>query len=88
VDPTPLLDRVFDDEGITSGLDEAEAETLLKAVAERVKAIAAKAPDYPTAQSMVETLCRKARDIARTVSTTRGESPAIVLKRLLPTLSV
>ena len=41
VDPAPLLDRVLDDEGITAGLDEAEAMTLLRAVSDRVRSIAA-----------------------------------------------
>ncbi|HKA06043.1 MAG TPA: hypothetical protein VKD71_02215 [Gemmataceae bacterium] len=68
MDPGPLLDRVLDDEGITSGLDEREAMALVRAVSDRVRALAAGTNDASRAAKQVNDLCRQARQIAEAVA--------------------
>ena len=66
MDPGPLLDRLLDDEGLTAGLDAADAELLLRTLADRVRSIAAKATDAATARRRVEAICRRARTLVAT----------------------
>jgi hypothetical protein len=89
MDPAPLIERILDDEGLTSGLDEAEASLLLKELADRARHIAATAGDLPAARRRVEALCRSAREVARRTEEARqvGEPPASALRRLLPRLA-
>jgi hypothetical protein len=85
MDPGQLLDRVLDDEGIASGLDEREAMTLVRAVSDRVRALAAGTNDASRAAKQVNDLCRQARQIAEAVaaSGTTGPERAELLQRKL-----
>jgi hypothetical protein len=77
MDPAPLLDRVTDDEGLTAGLDEAEATLLVAALSSRVRALATGTTDAARARRQTEELCRLARQIARAaVSLRDGGEPA------------
>ena len=83
MDPTPLLDRVLDDEGLTAGLDEAEASSLARALADRVRAVAAAARNADDARRKTDALCRRARAIATEVRSAKPGQPGPVLRRLL-----
>jgi hypothetical protein len=85
MDPGPLLDRVLDDEGMTSGLDEREAMALVRAVSDRVRALAAGTNDASRAAKQVNDLCRWARSIAEAIaaSGTTGPARAELLQRKL-----
>jgi hypothetical protein len=76
MDPGPLLDRVLDDEGITSGLDEREAMALVRAVSDRVRALAADTNDAARATTLVNDLCRRARQIADAIAASGTTGPA------------
>jgi hypothetical protein len=78
VDAAPLLDRVLDDEGLTAGLDEAEAMLLVQALSARVRKLAEEVKDDATARQQVDDVCRTARKISDVVSTFRdaGEATA------------
>jgi len=78
MDPGPLLDRVLDDEGITSGLDEREAMALVRAVSDRVRALAAGTNDASRATKQVNELCRRARQVAQAVAASGTTGPARV----------
>jgi len=88
MDPGPLLDRVLDDEGIASGLDEREAMALVRAVSDRVRALAAGTNDASRAAKQVNDLCRQARQIAEAVaaSGTTGPARADLMQRKLDEL--
>jgi hypothetical protein len=86
VDPASLLDRVLDDEGITAGLDEAEAMTLLRVVSDRVRSVAAATNDAAAARREVNSLCREARKIADAVAAEDSAKRPKVLQRLLDEL--
>ena len=87
MDPTPLVERILNDEGLTSDLDEAAATALLQDLTARARKIAAAASDLPTALRETEVLCRSARELVRRVATQTGEAQASQLKRLLPRLA-
>ena len=72
VDAALLIDRVLDDEGLTSGLDEDDASTLVQTVARRVNEIARRSRDDAAARRQVEELCRHARQVAEIVATFRA----------------
>jgi hypothetical protein len=75
MDPGPLLDRVLDDEGITSGLDEREAMVLLRALTDRVRAVAAGTNNASRATKQVDDLCRRARRIAQAIAASKTTTP-------------
>jgi hypothetical protein len=83
VDPSPLLDRILDDEGLTAGLDEPEASLLIRALAKRVRDIAARAADPESARRQTEVLCRLARTTARAVAADPAADKMAILKRLM-----
>jgi hypothetical protein len=83
LDPTPLIDRVLDDEGLTSGLDEPEAMLLLRALTDRVRAAAMAATDGDVARQATESLCRRARQIAAEVRAAKTGQAGPALRRLL-----
>jgi len=78
MDPAPLLDRALDDEGLTAGLDEPEAGMLVRAVADRIRALAAATNDAALARRQAEQVCRLARQIGRAAAVFRdaGEPAA------------
>ncbi|HJZ60032.1 MAG TPA: hypothetical protein VKE74_34130 [Gemmataceae bacterium] len=78
MDPTPYLDRLTDDEGLTRGLVEEEAMALLRTLVDKVRAIVAKSSDEGDATQKVEVLCRRARDIGNVMEAMRGGSEAQV----------
>lgn len=78
MNPAPLLDRLLDDEGLTGDLDEPEAGTLVSALADRVRAIAANAKDVQAARRMVDELCRRGRQVAAVVAAVRDQGPVAV----------
>jgi hypothetical protein len=61
VDAAPFLDRISDDEGLTAGLDEAEAIALVKSLVARVRELAERSEDAALVRRQVEELCREAR---------------------------
>jgi hypothetical protein len=71
MDPSPFLDRILDDEGLTGDLDEAEATVLVRALVERVRAIAAGSADRGAVHTRVQALVGRARQIAAVVAATR-----------------
>jgi hypothetical protein len=71
-----LLDRILDDEGLTSGLDEAEAMALIKLLTTRVRQVAEAATDAALARRQTEDLCRRARQIGRVAVALRDEGEA------------
>jgi hypothetical protein len=81
VDPASLLERVLDDEGLTAGLNEPEAALLIRALSDRVRVVAAGTGNAATARQATEGLCRRARQIATEVKTSR--QPAQALHRLI-----
>jgi len=83
MDPTPLIDRILDDEGLTAGLDEPEAMALIRGLSDRVRAMAARVADPATARKQAEALCRRARQIAATTRAAPVGQAAAVLRRLL-----
>jgi hypothetical protein len=83
LDPTPLLDRILDDEGLTEGLDEPEAGVLLRELAERVRRVAADTTDPALARRKTEVLCRQARAAAKAVAADTSADKAAVLRRRL-----
>jgi hypothetical protein len=83
VDPTPLLDRILDDEGLTGGLDEAEATLLIRTLADRVRKVASGTSDPATAARQTEILCRNARHVAARVTAVPRAEAAALLSRLL-----
>jgi hypothetical protein len=83
VDPTPLIDRVLDDEGLTTGLDEPEAVLLIQTLTERVRAVAASAANGDVARRKTEALCRQACQIATEVRAAKPGQAGPVLRRLL-----
>jgi hypothetical protein len=88
VDPSPLLDRLLEDEGLTAGLDEREAALLVRTLADRVREIAAAATDEADARRRTEALCRRARCIVATVLAIGGaRKSAAELRRLLGELT-
>jgi hypothetical protein len=87
MDASPLLDRLLDDEGITAGLDEADATTMIRALGDHVRRIAAATDDSATAIREVEQLCRKARRIAEDLAALPAAADrAAELKRKLSDL--
>ncbi len=78
MDAELLLDRVLDDEGITAGLEEPEAELLIATLGDRVRKLAAEATNEQAARRQVDELCRQARKMSEIVSTFResGEATA------------
>ena len=75
---TPLIERILEDEGITSGLEEREASMMIESLTDKVRKIAAGTNDATSARQRVDLLCRNARRIARIVESFReeGESSA------------
>jgi hypothetical protein len=75
----PFLERLREDEGLTSDLDQAEALRLLDWLGEQVGQRVAQARSEEKAWEQVEELARRARGIARVVGVSVGE----LLERLL-----
>jgi hypothetical protein len=73
MDPSPLLDRVLDDEGLTAGLDDPEASALVRAISDRVRGLATSAADEDAARRQTEVLCRRARQISQVAITLRDK---------------
>jgi hypothetical protein len=73
VDARLLIDRVLDDEGLTAGLDEAEASALVQALTERVTRIANTAKDETTAERRTNEVCQRGRKIAKVVCAFRDD---------------
>lgn len=65
MDASPFLDRIHDDEGLTSDLDEADAMFLVQALTECVRKIAKKGKDADGIHALVAKMCSNARKIAR-----------------------
>ncbi len=82
MDPGPLLDRVLDDEGLTAGLDEADAALVVRTLGDRVRQIAARTQDVATARNQVDALCRQARTIIITVQSDPRKSAAELRRQL------
>src|SRR5438105_1024291 len=78
LDPGPLLDRLLDDEGITAGLDEAEAMVLIQSLSARIRKLAAAISDEQSARKQVDDICRAGRKLSEVVATFRdaGEATA------------
>lgn len=76
MDATPLIERVLEDEGITSGLEESEAALMVKLLTNKVGEIAAGTNDAASARQRVDGLCRNARRIGRVVECYRDEGEA------------
>src|SRR5262245_11926718 len=72
MDPTPYLDRLTDDEGLTSGLVEDEAMALLRTLADKVRAIAATSKPDGEVSRKVEALSRRARDLGNVLQAVRA----------------
>jgi hypothetical protein len=68
MDGAPFLDRILDDEGLTAGLDEAEAIALIKGLIARVRQLADRSEDKALVRQQVEEWCREARQHSRVVS--------------------
>ena len=84
MDPAPLLERILDDEGLTAGLDEAEAALVIRTLGDRVRQIAAGTRDASLARSHVEALCRRARTIVvKALAAGDQRKSAAELRRLL-----
>ena len=83
MDPTPLLDRITDDEGLTAGLDEPEAMALVQELADRVRRIAAEARDAADARRQTEALCRRARTTAKAIAGHPSRDRLAMLRRLI-----
>lgn len=83
MDPTPLIDRILDDEGLTAGLDEPEAMLLLGALTERVRAAATAASSDAAGHRQSELLCRRARQIAAEARAAQAGQAGATLRRLL-----
>jgi hypothetical protein len=83
VDPTPLIDHILDDEGLTDGLDEPEAILLVRALTDRVRTAATSSTNADIARRQTEALCGWARKIAAEVRIAKPGQAGPVLKRLL-----
>lgn len=83
MDPTPLIDRILDDEGLTAGLDEPEAMLLIRALTTRVRLAASNAANGDAARRQTEALCRRAREIAVQVRAAKPGQAGPILSRLL-----
>lgn len=83
MDPTPLIDRVLDDEGLTAGLAEPEAILLIRSLTDRVRAAAASTRDEEVTRRRTEALCQRARQIAAEVRAAKPGQANTVLRRLL-----
>lgn len=73
MDATPYLERVREDEGLTSDLDEQEATQLLAWLTGQVERIAATEKTEAGAWDQVDQLCRRARATAKVVALLRDE---------------
>jgi hypothetical protein len=71
-----LLDRILDDEGLTSGLDEPEAMALIELLTTRVRQVAEATTDAALARRQTDDLCRRARQIGQVAVTLRDEGEA------------
>jgi hypothetical protein len=83
MDPTPLIDQVLDDEGLTAGLDEREAMLLVRALTDRVRTMAGRVSDPATGRRLAEVLCQRARQIAATARAAPAGQAAVLLRRLV-----
>ena len=83
MDPTPLLDRILDDEGLTAGLDEPQAMLVVRELSDRVRRIAAETTDPALARRKTEVLCRQARATAKAVAADSSADKTAVLRRRL-----
>lgn len=72
MDSALLIDRVLDDEGMTSGLDAEDASLLVQTIVRRVGEIAQRTTEDVAARRQVEELCRHARQVAEIVATFRA----------------
>jgi hypothetical protein len=80
MDPTPLIERILDDEGIASGLDEPEATLLISTLIDRMREMGRRCIDE-SARRQAEWLIQRARAIAEVVCAFRdnGEDWARVV---------
>jgi len=83
VDPSPLIERILDDEGLTAGLAEPEATLLIRSLIDRVRAMACDTSDPALAARQSEALCRQAHHIALAASSVPPGESAAFLRRLL-----
>jgi hypothetical protein len=83
MDPTLLIDRILDDEGLTAGLDEPEATLLIRTLTARVRAMAARVSDPAVGRRQTEALCRRAREIAAAARAAPAGEAAAALRRLI-----
>lgn len=71
MDATPFVNRILEDEGLTSDLNEAEAMALNSSLLQRVRGIVGTAENEEAAWKQVDSLCRRGRNIARAFSAFR-----------------
>lgn len=83
MDPTPLIERVLDDERFADGLDEPEAMLLIQALTDRVRNLAARSTDDAAARRQTDELCRQARQIAQAAAAAPSGQAGTVLRRRL-----
>lgn len=67
MDAERFVNRILDDEGLTSGLNDPEARLLVEWLVEQVERIAGAATDEAAAWNQVGALCQHARAIRRFV---------------------
>jgi hypothetical protein len=61
MNPEPFVSRILDDEGITAGLDDTTAQSLVAGLVKRVEKIVAAVPTEAAAWKKIETLCMRGR---------------------------
>ncbi|MFO0878303.1 MAG: hypothetical protein U0840_13230 [Gemmataceae bacterium] len=81
MDVGPFLERLREDEGLTSDLDQAEALRMLDWLGEQVGQRVAKARSEEKAWEQVDALARRARGIARVVGVFRDEGAEAAAQR-------
>ncbi len=66
--PDLFINRILDDEALTSGLQDPEARLLIEWLVEQVEHIVQHRPDEASAESRIQILCRRIRGIRRFLS--------------------
>lgn len=65
MDPTPFQERILNDEGLTTNLEEEDAIRLLRAISHRIGIIAEKGSSEQVVSQKVDALCRATSEIVR-----------------------